>query len=324
VLVARQLSEYVIFPHQRFITTQSQVRIATRHPRRRACPSRSCTVKSVGAQVRIASASSSASDTPTALAEAFKQLRSRLGERPRRAPHHTPPRTRTRVATLPTMRSPLLLVRSWICIYPTVKHDAATVVNEAAKLVPPGVPVHGASSCAQVMTENGPVGDEGCAVGMWGIHDPEGHYHSVAIEELGANLEASTAHQHLPASSRSSSLSSRRPSRDEMLRPAFASQTTAQIMREALHPLLEEMAPHRPDMVWLAGRARSTTQCRPPRGRLTLQTRLMLAPDAQALRGRRRWSSRRCSACWVTSLCSAAPRLTTTSRASGNQSALRT
>lgn len=52
VLVARQLSEYVIFPHQRFITTQSQVRIATRHPRRRACPSRSCTVKSVGAQVR--------------------------------------------------------------------------------------------------------------------------------------------------------------------------------------------------------------------------------------------------------------------------------
>ena len=138
--------------------------------------------------LKVANASSSAKDTELAMRETWRELCARLGEQP-----------------------------SWVCIYPTVAHAAQTVSGLVSELIPSDVPVHGASSCAQVMTENGPVGHNGCAVGMWAVYDPQGEYHSVTVEEVGDSVETCTKR-----------------------------------IRDALQPLLQ-LHTKKVDMIWLGG-----------------------------------------------------------------------
>ena len=130
--------ENVLYPEQRYVVTPSPV--------------------------RIASSWSRAESTSAAVAEAYTELSTRLGEEP-----------------------------SWLCIYPTVTHTPVEVIGALEELQGHGLgrqtPVHGASSCAQVMTENGPVGEGGCALGMWAVYDPEGTYHTVAVD-VGDDVQA--------------------------------------------------------------------------------------------------------------------------------------
>ena len=80
---------------------------------------------------------------------------------------------------------------SLLLVHCTVAHDAAAVVA-ALRHVAPNVPIHGGSSCAGVMTEDGFHGEWGVALGMLGLYDPGAAY-GCGAAEVGDDPLAATA-----------------------------------------------------------------------------------------------------------------------------------
>jgi hypothetical protein len=52
----------------------------------------------------------------------------------------------------------------------------AAVMLAAVRALPPDIRVHGLSICTGVMTEEGFHGQDGRAIGLWGLHDPDGSF----------------------------------------------------------------------------------------------------------------------------------------------------
>ena len=82
---------------------------------------------------------------------------------------------------------------SMLLVHCTVAY-AAEAIEAALRRRAPGLPIHGASSCAGVMTEEGFHGTWGVGLGMLGILDPEGAY-GVGVARIGDDptLAAATA-----------------------------------------------------------------------------------------------------------------------------------
>ncbi len=104
--------------------------------------------------MKIASACSSQQDTQQALVEAFGELCSKLGGAP-----------------------------SFLFCHPTAEHDIEQLVEDLASIAP-GVPVHGATSCQGIMTEERLVFAGGYGLGLLGLLDEDGGY-GVGFCELG-------------------------------------------------------------------------------------------------------------------------------------------
>src|SRR5512141_621010 len=75
-------------------------------------------------------------------------------------------------------REPSLLV-----VYANSAHDPEQLMN-AARRRAPNTPLHGATSCQGVITQEGFWGDEGRGLGLLGIADPDGSY-GVGWAEIG-------------------------------------------------------------------------------------------------------------------------------------------
>lgn len=112
--------------------------------------------------MKVASGWSTEMDTDTAVAAAFECVCDRLGARP-----------------------------SMLLVHCTVAHLPAAVAAALSR-VAPGIPIHGASSCAGVMTEEGFHGVWGVALGMLGLSDPIGAY-GVGVAQVGSDPAAAAA-----------------------------------------------------------------------------------------------------------------------------------
>lgn len=96
--------------------------------------------------MEIATASSFLENSSSAAEEAWSRLRSRLSGHP-----------------------------SLLLAYYTEQHDPETLAATLSALAP-SVPLHGGSSCLGLLTDEGFLGGNGVALGLWGLHDPEGDY----------------------------------------------------------------------------------------------------------------------------------------------------
>lgn len=72
---------------------------------------------------------------------------------------------------------PSLLLVCYTEAYP------AAALLAAAQALPPDIRIHGLSTCTGVMTEEGFHGQDGRALGLWGLRDPDGSF-GVGISEL--------------------------------------------------------------------------------------------------------------------------------------------
>jgi hypothetical protein len=112
--------------------------------------------------MRVASGWSTEMDAAVAVAAAWQRVCDRLGGTP-----------------------------SMLLVHCTVAYEPGALAA-ALRSVAPGVPVHGASSCAGVMTEEGFHGTWGTGLGMLGILDPRGAY-GVGVAPVGTDPHAAAA-----------------------------------------------------------------------------------------------------------------------------------
>jgi hypothetical protein len=112
--------------------------------------------------MKVASGWSTEMDPETAVETAWRQVCDRLGGTP-----------------------------SMLLVHCTVAYDALAIQAALQKRAP-GVPQHGASSCAGVMTEEGFHGTWGVGLGMLGILDPDGAY-GVGVAPIGTDPGAAAA-----------------------------------------------------------------------------------------------------------------------------------
>ncbi len=64
---------------------------------------------------------------------------------------------------------------SWLCLYHTEAYSSREVVDETLKMIG-SVPLHGGTSCMGIMSSRGFFSDNGTALGMLAVSDPEGSY----------------------------------------------------------------------------------------------------------------------------------------------------
>ncbi len=64
---------------------------------------------------------------------------------------------------------------SLLVVHATVAYPPEALVD-ALRALAPGVPIHGGSTCAGVMTQDGFHGEWGIGLGLFGLHDPSGAY----------------------------------------------------------------------------------------------------------------------------------------------------
>lgn len=112
--------------------------------------------------MRVATAWSTTGDPEEAISDAYNQLDERIGGVP-----------------------DLLLLHG------SATYDWSRVLKRLSELAP-GVPVHGATSCLGVMTEDGFHSEDGVGLGLLGIIDPDGGY-GIAAVEVGDNPHAAAA-----------------------------------------------------------------------------------------------------------------------------------
>lgn len=77
----------------------------------------------------------------------------------------------------------------WLACFSTVNHDNHAII-EWLHTNAPGVPVHGGTSCFNVMTQDGQHGEDGFALGLMGIHDKKGMYRVGVCENSQNPAEA--------------------------------------------------------------------------------------------------------------------------------------
>lgn len=112
--------------------------------------------------MRVASGWSVEMDAETAVREAYGRVVERLGGAP-----------------------------SLLLVHGTVAYNARALV-EALRALAPGVPLHGGSSCAGVMTEDGFHGTWGVGLGLLGLRDPGAAY-GVGAAPVGPTAETARA-----------------------------------------------------------------------------------------------------------------------------------
>ena len=118
--------------------------------------------------MKIASACSALSDTQQALVEAYGELCSKLEGAP-----------------------------SMLFCHPTAEHNMEQLVEDLQSIAP-GVPVHGATSCQGVMTEERVILGEGYGLGLLGVYDEEGGY-GVGFSEVAEDARSAAREALLAA-----------------------------------------------------------------------------------------------------------------------------